>query len=879
MRRTLPAWGVGVVVVAAALATGCAEESNRNPTLLPIDDAVFKVNQSGTIEVRAGDPDQDQLTYDFVIDPAPVTQTAGTGGRPRLTEVSNELAIFTWTPGVAETGGERSKAFTVTFTVKDGRGGQASESIQLRVEDDGVSSGGGLRFGAPPGAGMAVDLGQTECVDQLAVEVKSEAYAADQIELTMTPPPAARCGEPGAPNDCRAPTLVVPPGTKTGFFDWCPTEAQLDLSLSHTVVFTARVKGSDQEISKRFTIRFKRTAGAGCAGEPPVIEHTEPGSFSGPLNYPIEATIRDDVGFKAPPVLAFTVDPGVEPAPTSPDTSGWQLVEFAPGQGDRWTASVPNLNLPPGDSAQVYYVIIATDNDDPDSTRCDHTTESRTFRFTATGGAGGGSTYGLCAPCVADQQCGGPADRCVNLRGEGFCGVSCENTDCGPGQLCLELESISDGTTSLQCMPQDLNCGQICADDAYEAGTRNDTAQAAAPLEVGTHEGLTLCDGDEDYFAVPVEARQSITVRAVFADARGDLDLAMALPGDADFAYQSLNGGVDVEQVTEPCVPQAGEAVIVVFPFEGAQNQYTLEIEAGPGQCDQMCQDDRYDQGDGNDTLDDATLYDAEDLPLTEEGLFICREDADFFGFEARAGQIITAGIAFRHRDGDLDLRLYRVSDEAVVAESLSYRDAEMVQVEAAVDDVYIVEVFGATRSVSNAYGLLLEVDQVQMCQSTMECAAGQYCSARGCIEDTCGGFGDCEGAHGCVTPRAGLDPATSGGSCAARCQADRDCRAGNACKRFEDFSRGCGVAGAAGPGRRCASYRDCSGEQVCFATPGGYCAAGGCAGAGDCPMGTICGTLDGFDACLKACQGDGDCRVAEGYRCKPVAGGMACLP
>ncbi len=878
MRGSFIGFGAAVLM-SGLLGSGCAEESNRSPTLLPIEDQVFRVNQSGTIEVRAGDPDGDRLEYSFVIDPLPVTQTAGSGGRPSLTQVSNELAIFTWTPGVAEAGGQRSKEFTVTFAVSDGRGGDASESILLRVEDDGVAGGGGLRFGAPAGAGMAVDLGQTDCVTQLEVEVKSEAYAASEIELTMTPPPAARCGEAGAPADCRAPTLVVPSGSKSGFFDWCPTGGQLDLSLSHTVVFTARVKGTDQEISKRFTIRFKRTAAAGCPGQPPVIEHTAPGGFSGPLNYSISAVMRDDVGFRSPPALAFVVDPEVAPQDVAPDTSGWQIVDFERRDDDRWTADVPNLNLAEGATARVYYVIIATDNDDPDSTRCDHTTESRTYSFTATGGGAGGQTYGQCEPCVSDDQCGGAQDRCVVLRGEGYCGVSCADRDCDPGQQCLELESLSDGTTSLQCMPADLDCGQLCTDDRYEAPARNDDAAHATPLPAGVNDGLTLCDADQDFFSVAVAQGQAITVRVRFSDARGDLDLAMALPGEMDFAYQSLNGGLDVEVVSEPCVPMAGEATVVVFPFEGAQNHYTLEVEVGPGACDQMCADDRYEGGAGNDRLDEAVLFDEAELPLMERDLKICREDADYYGVEAVAGEILSAGITFSHRNGDLDLRLYRSLDASIVAESLSYRDAELIEVEVPVTDVYVVEVFGATRSVSNTYDLFIETSQVQMCQSTLSCPSGTYCSPRGCVEEACARFGDCDGPHACVTPRAGLDPATSGGVCAADCDSDRDCRPGSACKRFEDFSIVCAVDGPGGPGQRCASYRDCAGEAICFPTPGGYCAAGGCGPGAACLDGTVCGSLGGFDACVKVCGGDGDCRVAEGYSCQQVGGARACLP
>ena len=545
-----------------------------------------------------------------------------------------------------------------------------------------------------------------------------------------------------------------------------------------------------------------------------------------------------------------------------------------------YRASIPNLNLADGASAQVSYVITATDNDDPDGTRCDHSTESPVFQFTATGGgASGGETYGDCAPCVADAQCGGEQDLCVPLLGEFFCAHACTG-GCGPNLACVQLESI-DGTTAYQCIPENANCGQVCTPDPYEGAAGNSAVATATPVEAGRTEGLSICDQDVDVFSFPVEAQQAVTVRIVFENANGDLDLFMQLPGDAadDFPYQSANADLDTETVSEPCLPAAGLVHIAVSPYQGARNTYALEVTTEPGNCDLMCVDDPRDAaGNGNDVIDDFSPLDL--FPHDESGLVICRQDPDFYGFDARAGEVIRAGISFTHQAGDLDLRLLR-SGGQVVAESLSYRDVELVELEVPADDLYVIEVFGATRSVSNVYDLVIEKGDSHGCQVTLECPAGQFCRAGDCVADACDGPRVCGEEAECVAAQACQDPASFSGTCADHCQSSFECRIelGYACKRFEDFTSGCLHAGAGRTGDRCQGHTDCEGTDICLPLPGGYCATGGCT-PDDCPEGTLCASVPGacdVPACLKGCVGPEDCRA--GYACRPVAGGMACLP
>jgi len=853
-------------LILLSLLQGCAGETNSSPQLRPLDDYTFTVNTPGNIQLVAGDADNDRLAFEFELDPPPVTQTATTGGRPGILPTSPGQAVFTWTPGIADAGPQDQLRYRLTFTVRDGKGGRASETIALTVVNPGLGPTG-LVFTDPPGAGMVVDLRKSACVDRLPVVVRADLVPEGEVELKLAEP---------APEGA---TLFPPENSKTKRLDWCPGEALLDESLNHTVVFEARRTGEDLPVSKRFLIRFKRDAGANCPGSPPRVAHSPPDTLSGPLNYELEATITDDVGFKSAPALAYNTDVAAEGEVV--DTSGWPFVEFRALGGDRYVATIPNLGLADGETREVRYVITATDNDDPDGTACDHSTDTEIFRFTAVGGAeGDGRTYGECAPCVADAQCGGPGDHCVPLRSEFFCATACTGGQCGEGRQCIQITSV-DGVTESQCVPADQNCGQICAADAYEvAGAGNGAPPEAVTLPAGRHPDLSVCDDGVDFFRVAVAAGESLRARIEMNAERGDLDLFMQMPGDTDeFAYQSAQANAAVEEVYEPCALESGDALVAISAYEGARNQYALALEVGPGECDRACTDDAFDGGAfGNDTLEDFSP--AEPLPFDEIGLAVCAQDRDFYGFETRAGEVVRVTVAFDHALGDLDLRLYRSTGERV-AESLSYRDTELIEYEAPVDDIFVAEVFGATRSVQNAYGLRIETLDVQACQVTLQCPAGSYCAGGACVDQGCDGAGTCGPDAECVAPRTGLDPVSTGGLCADPCRSSFECReeAGYSCKRLEDYTTGCLPAGAGRTGDRCTSHTDCEGTDVCFDLPGGYCASGGCV-SDDCPRDTLCAPLPGLgelSACLKACLDNADCRA--GYSCRVVPGGRACLP
>lgn len=65
-----------------------------------------------------------------------------------------------------------------------------------------------------------------------------------------------------------------------------------------------------------------------------------------------------------------------------------------------------------------------------------------------------------CQPCVTDADCGAGGNLCINLGGQGFCGVACTtDTACPEGQRCARLTDDPDlFYIPRQCIPRDYTC-------------------------------------------------------------------------------------------------------------------------------------------------------------------------------------------------------------------------------------------------------------------------------------------------------------------------------------------------------------------------------------------------------------------------------------
>lgn len=849
------AWGVSVGV-ACLVATGCDEPHNTPPTLAPVADLALRVDVGGTLALEASDPDGDRLEYAFVLDPAPPSQRDGSVGAPQL-DVIGGGALFRWVPTAADAP-EVPVSYGATFVVTDARGARVERSATITVTPR-AEAPPPMRFVRPRADGV-VALGA--CVDGLEIDVDPGGRADESVALTVEQPPVARCDGAACPQVTLAPGG---PGAHKAL-SWCPSPAQLDVAVHHPMQLDARALQGDDQIRKRWFVRFHRPTAANCPGMPPVVRHTPPEPVEGRLDYVISAEIEDDLEIKAAPVLAYAFD--VE-RPASPlDVDGWAAAQFnLVGDGPRWQATIPNRELAPGEEATLTYVILVTDNDDPDSTRCDHAVEAGPFEVVVRGGDGDEEAYAPCSPCLNDAQCGGGDDLCVSLPDGDYCARRCEGqADCGEGEACIETKSI-EGNAGRQCLPVAGDCGQLCTADRFEG----DGPQIAT-IEPGLIDELSLCDGDVDEYRFAIDEGQSARIVARFDGTRGDLDLGLRLPGSDDYEHQSLGGGGDEEAVYEPCAPKRGDAVIAVWPYDGQLPRYTLDVEVGDGACDVACAPDDYER-EGGDTREAAVGV---AVPFQSGELTLCADDPDFFRFAPPDGALVRVELRLEapRVTGDLGLRLWR--DGEVIGESAAFRQAEAVEAVAGGGGAYVVEVFGQTARSVNRYTLRIDAMAGAACGPDQACEPGQLCSDGICTDGRCSSDRDCDDAQTCVAPRIGEAPVDIGGRCAPRCVDDRDCRVAAARCVSLGETRACIKAGNQRIGERCARHEACGGEAVCLALPGGYCAPVGCDACGE---GTACARLDDsdgiegidgddFEVCLLSCRVAGDCRVAEGYMC-----------
>ncbi len=220
----------------------------------------------------------------------------------------------------------------------------------------------------------------------------------------------------------------------------------------------------------------------------------------------------------------------------------------------------------------------------------------------------------------------------------------------------------------------------LCRADGLEP---NDDPESAVPVE-GEVPGLTICRGDEDWFAVDVPDRGDLEVLALFPVAEGDLDVDLL---DATGALVARGDSEDDDERLVARDLRGGRYYVRVYGF-GAQVSnvaYSLVVrvtEPGAG-CP-------LDPNEPNDSPEEATS-----LQAAADGLwgFLCSPDEDWFRLETQGPGWVR--IEFYHYFGDLDLELYGPEPLEVVArsDSTSSRNWEEVDVPGA--GTWLVRVYG----------------------------------------------------------------------------------------------------------------------------------------------------------------------------------------
>lgn len=189
--------------------------------------------------------------------------------------------------------------------------------------------------------------------------------------------------------------------------------------------------------------------------------------------------------------------------------------------------------------------------------------------------------------------------------------------------------------------------GVPCQEDNRE---QNDSLGAASAVNAGTINNLRSCDGDDDWYAVQLDAGETLDLYLTFTHTQGDIDVrvtnaagtwlanAASTNNDEDLTYTAASAGTYYIQV-------------VMTSDTGNQigNTYSMDVDISGG----ACPTDPYEP---NDSAGSAITL----APGTYQDLSICSliQD-DYFQIAVTTGQLVTATIQYDPAEGDIDLYMY----------------------------------------------------------------------------------------------------------------------------------------------------------------------------------------------------------------------------
>jgi len=208
---------------------------------------------------------------------------------------------------------------------------------------------------------------------------------------------------------------------------------------------------------------------------------------------------------------------------------------------------------------------------------------------------------------------------------------------------------------------------QPCGDDLYEQNdTRAEAALVPAPQLVT---GLTVCFRDADWYAVAVEAGQTLSVSlSQFSNADGDIDVRLLSPDGA--VVDASTSTADHEEV-QAVAPRSGLYRVHVSLFDDPDrggNTYALDVSLDPEEP--ACVDDAFEPN------DEAGSAGPPLAPGTHDDLWLCPDEDDVYQVHVDAGQRLTVTADFSHAQGDVDLLLLS-ADGAVLDRSQGVGDHE----------------------------------------------------------------------------------------------------------------------------------------------------------------------------------------------------------
>ncbi|MBL4632231.1 MAG: PPC domain-containing protein [Kofleriaceae bacterium] len=626
-------YSISPILLLIALAA-CGPSSSA-PVLQQVNDQLVAVNQELVIPLSASDEDGDEIFYSFSSSVPEIYS------RATLNRLPVGTSEFRWTPEARDVG-----TWFFDFEASDGQG---SDTITIQIEvRSAVGGNSAPKFIHPQGSGTTLDLEVSQCI---ALQVEVSDSDSSMVTLAQAVPRIE-----GA-------TLDNISGHEATW-NWCPSEAQIAADDRYTLLLSAD-DGDNPVTLHPYLVVLRSPLKPNCPGDPPVITHSAE-DISSLTGLRVEATITDDVGLKKEPLLYYS---SAQPS-VPPDFSQMiQLTMEEVGDSSLWFADVPNpvVGQAVGSTADIYYIMVADDDDDAMGD-CDHRISAPvtgSFKMTVTNPSGMGGAA-LCESCTADVQCGESGDLCVVVgsSSSSFCLEDCSATTCPDDYECSATPVASvDGATGRQCIPVSQDCsdpsGTLCADDAAENNDSRLEAETNPVLAADTAHMFVSCPAlsgvgdDEDFYQIVIAEEALVDVSLIGASV-SDLDLA--LQSDTGGVVQSSVSLQSAEMVSA-CL-QPGTYYLRVYAFSPEENPYTLSYTVTPQSCSILsCQDDV------NEDDDDAASAQVPDLsqgPVTLASQEICDGDADWYAIPLTAMQLVSVDLTFAAQsNGDLDVHFY----------------------------------------------------------------------------------------------------------------------------------------------------------------------------------------------------------------------------
>ncbi|MCP4872219.1 MAG: hypothetical protein GY898_26245, partial [Proteobacteria bacterium] len=247
--------------------------------------------------------------------------------------------------------------------------------------------------------------------------------------------------------------------------------------------------------------------------------------------------------------------------------------------------------------------------------------------------------------------------------------------------------------------PDDDDTGpEPCVDDALED---NDDFANALAAAVGFTAALRLCDGDDDWYTVFVDAGDTLTVDVLFSQAEGDIDLL--LRDSAGSLIAEAATATDNESVIHAVTVSTTFYIEVILETDLGSlpgNDYDLDISVA---TTVGCVDDAFEP---NDDLVDATPT----SDGTQTGLALCDTSlSDYFVVFVESGDTLEVDLLFSDAAGNIDLFLIDSGGNDLIS-SESTTDDELISYVAPASDTYYIqaELTSDDSTPGNGYDLLV---------------------------------------------------------------------------------------------------------------------------------------------------------------------------